>query len=104
MTDQVPMALAAAFWIAMSKLVTSPLHEMAMTMQRAEAGDLSVRVPLRQPADEVTWLARNFNSMIERLAEARLVLGEQAVLKDVEPGLESTVGVIGHVHAQEAQR
>ncbi|MBI5509067.1 MAG: HAMP domain-containing protein [Deltaproteobacteria bacterium] len=63
--------LIGTVWLALSQLVVRPLAVVARVMRRAEAGDLLARMPTDRADDEIGQLARGFNAMIERLADAK---------------------------------
>lgn len=52
------------------------IDALSRTMRRVEAGDLTARVPEEGP-DELGRLARSFNSMVARLADARRQLEDR---------------------------
>lgn len=66
-------ALIAAFF---SVSLGRRLHLFSATMRQVEAGDLSARVQDASP-DELGRLAKSFNAMVERLAEARRQLEDR---------------------------
>ncbi|MGO9830658.1 MAG: diguanylate cyclase [Myxococcaceae bacterium] len=63
----VSAALALATVISLRQLLTRPLRQLAGSMARAEAGDLSVRAEVHGE-DEIAQLARSFNRMLETTA------------------------------------
>ena len=65
------VAVLAVFFL--SALITEPLRRMVKATQRIAAGDLDTRAELATD-DEVGQLARSFNVMLDRLAEARTEL------------------------------
>jgi len=52
------------------------IEHLSRTMSRVEAGDLGARVSLRDP-DELGRLGESFNTMVERLADARRQLEDR---------------------------
>ena len=92
--------------IAVSGAVTSELGKMADAAQTVTRGDLSVRAP-EGGSDEVGQLARTFNTMLDRLAEAQRELGEMN--KELEDRVDIRTGeleeeVIEHRRTEEALR
>ena len=57
-----------SYWLAGRAF--RPIHRLALTAREIGAKDLSQRVPLPQPKDEVQELSVIFNQMIERLEQA----------------------------------
>ena len=67
------LTLLAAFsviWVLLSHWVTRPIRSLVDSVARVERGDFSARA-LVLGGDEFGKLARNFNTMVERLAEAQ---------------------------------
>lgn len=52
-------------------LIERPLHELKETIARVRDGDLAARVDFAKRSDDVGQLGRQFNKMIEQLAENR---------------------------------
>jgi signal transduction histidine kinase len=52
-------------------LIEHPLHELKETIVRVRQGDLAARVAFAKRSDDVGQLGRQFNEMIEQLAENR---------------------------------
>ena len=70
------LTLLAAFsviWVLLSHWVTRPIRSLVDSVARVERGDFSARA-LVLGGDEFGKLARNFNTMVERLAEAQAEL------------------------------
>jgi methyl-accepting chemotaxis protein len=79
------LLLGVALTIALSRLISRPLVEIAGVAQRMAAGDLTGNLALEQRADEVGLLSRNFARMAEDLRgqirgliEGATVLGSAA--------------------------
>ncbi len=62
--------LSFSIAFVMFRLVRSPLNGIVEKMAKVEAGDLSVRIT-HAPKDEIGRLTNSFNSMIERLENAK---------------------------------
>jgi len=70
------LTLLAAFsviWVLLSHWVTRPIRSLVASVARVEKGDFSARA-LVLGGDEFGKLANNFNTMVERLAEAQAEL------------------------------
>ena len=70
------LIVAAVIWIALKladKLVR-PLGELVDAAKRVAGGDLSVRVAVPKPQDEIGTLANTFNRMTKRLEEQNRAL------------------------------
>jgi signal transduction histidine kinase len=70
------LAVGALIALFFSLVLGRRLDALAATMSRVEAGDLSVRVE-EVSHDELGRLGRSFNTMVERLAEARRQLEDR---------------------------
>jgi heavy metal sensor kinase len=53
-------------WIAAGRAL-APVRSVAMAAQRISGSNLSLRIPVRDAGDELDYLIRTFNRMIERL-------------------------------------
>jgi len=62
------IALTLLYWG--KKFIQDPLGEMVQAMRKVEAGDLTVRAPVKSD-DEFGYLAKVFNTMIASLESAR---------------------------------
>ncbi|WP_433384187.1 HAMP domain-containing protein [Micromonospora sp. KLBMP9576] len=60
-------ALAALTGWLVAGRILRPLREISATTNRLSAENLSERVPVRQPADELTALAGTINGMLDRI-------------------------------------
>lgn len=69
MITLVVMALALAFGLASSRMLTLPLREMANAARQFGRGDLSARVEVQRD-DEIGELAEAFNSMADSLEKS----------------------------------
>ncbi|WP_162888076.1 ATP-binding protein [Sphingomonas mesophila] len=63
------VALAIFFALKIADRLVRPVGELVGAVERVEAGDFSVRVPVHQPRDEIAILASAFNRMTGRLQE-----------------------------------
>jgi two-component system sensor histidine kinase BaeS len=83
------LALVAA--VAATRRLAAPAERLVEASRQIEAGDLSVRVPVRGPA-ELRSLARAFNAMSSRLAatEAR----RRSVVAEVAHELRSPLSIV----------
>ncbi len=66
------MTLVLAIASMLSGAVVTPVRDLVTGMRAVAAGDLDVRVPLFA-ADEIGFLARNFNRMVAGLAEREVL-------------------------------
>jgi two-component system sensor histidine kinase CpxA len=79
------LALAGLCWLLAANLA-SPLRQLALTVDRFGAGELSARSSLAR-RDEIGDLARAFNQMAVRLQT--LLLAERRLLQDISHELRS---------------
>jgi signal transduction histidine kinase len=79
------LAVAGLCWLLAAN-IASPLRQLARTVDRFGAGDLSARVEWRR-SDEIGELARAFNQMAERLQT--LLTAERRLLQDISHELRS---------------
>lgn len=95
------LALAAVLgWFVAGRLL-SPLREMRQTARQISETDLTRRIPVENGnGDEVADLARTFNDMLDRLAEA--FAGQQAFIDDVGHELRTPLTIVqGHLELLE---
>lgn len=78
-------------WV-MSGRVLRPVEEIAQVAREIEASDLSRRISLRGPDDELTRLASTFDSMLERLDRA--FSSQRRFLADTSHDLRTPLAVI----------
>ena len=64
------MAAALAGGLLIASGLAAPLRRMARVAARVDAGDLSPRMGLHGPRDEVRTLAHSFDQMLDRLEDA----------------------------------
>ena len=64
------MAAALAGGLLVASRIANPLRRMARVAQRVDAGDLSPRMEMGGPDDEVRVLAHSFDQMLGRLQDA----------------------------------
>jgi signal transduction histidine kinase len=83
-------ALASALFSSLRRLAL-PLGDLIDAAGRAEAGDFSVRVPVRGPR-ELRALARAFNAMLERLEQT--TTRRRDLLADVTHELRTPLTII----------
>jgi len=67
------VAVASAIGLGISRNLTAPLAELAAAARHMGKGDLSARAEVKR-TDEIGELARQFNSMAERLEESFIAL------------------------------
>ena len=60
--------ITLATYLLFRRLIYRPIERLLLVMSQAEAGDLSVKAPRREP-DELGLLSRAFNRMIERIRQ-----------------------------------
>jgi two-component system, NtrC family, sensor kinase len=65
------VAICASLLITLALVIGKPMLELQSTIARVRAGDLSARVAFAKRRDEIGDLGRNFNAMVEELAESR---------------------------------
>lgn len=78
-------------WV-MSGRVLRPVEEITQVAREIEASDLSRRISLRGPEDELTRLANTFDSMLERLDQA--FSSQRRFLADTSHDLRTPLAVI----------
>jgi len=92
------IALGALFLLAiavgwiMSGRALRPVEDIAAVAREIEASDLSRRIALRGPDDELTRLADTFDGMLERLDRA--FAGQRRFLADTSHDLRTPLAVI----------
>ncbi|WP_299427590.1 HAMP domain-containing sensor histidine kinase [uncultured Meiothermus sp.] len=59
--------LALGVGYGLARYVTQPLHDIALTARRVEAGQLGSRIPRDKGRDEISLLKQRLNTMLERL-------------------------------------
>lgn len=69
----IAVLLAAGVGFAISRRISTPLHELTSVTTRMAAGDLSARAN-RSREDELGLLARSFNEMADRVEETIITL------------------------------
>jgi two-component system OmpR family sensor kinase len=79
-----------SYWLAGRAF--KPIHRLALTAREIGAKDLSQRVPVPQPKDEVQELSVIFNQMIERLEQA--FAQQRRFVADASHELRTPVAVI----------
>ncbi len=79
-----------SYWLAGRAF--KPIHRLALTAREIGAKDLSQRVPVPQPKDEVRELSVIFNQMIERLEQA--FAQQRRFVADASHELRTPVAVI----------
>lgn len=79
------LAVAGLCWL-LAVNIASPLRQLALTVDRFGAGDLSARVEAKR-RDEIGDLARAFNNMADRLQT--LLMAERRLLQDISHELRS---------------
>lgn len=65
------VAICASFLIGLALVVGRPMLELQSTIARVRAGDMTARVSFATRRDEIGDLGRNFNAMVQELAESR---------------------------------
>lgn len=97
----VTLALAAGFGWFISGRLLAPLREMRRTAQQITQTDLSGRIPVDdRNGDEVADLARTFNGMLDRLAEA--FAEQQEFIDDAGHELRTPLTIVqGHLELLE---
>lgn len=68
------LLLAARLGLEAAGRITGPIGRLAAAAHTVREGDLTVRVPVSGPQDEVYALTNSFNAMTEQLAEQRNAL------------------------------
>ena len=68
------LLLAGRLGLEAASRITGPIGRLAVAAHTVRDGDLSVRVPVSGPQDEVYALTNSFNAMTEQLAEQRNAL------------------------------
>ena len=68
------LLLAGRLGLEAAGRITGPIGRLAVAAHTVRDGDLSVRVPVSGPHDEVYALTNSFNAMTEQLAEQRNAL------------------------------
>ncbi|WP_155839382.1 sensor histidine kinase [Hyphomonas chukchiensis] len=68
------LLLAGRLGLEAAGRITGPIGRLAVAAHTVRDGDLSVRVPVSGPQDEVYALTNSFNAMTEQLAEQRNAL------------------------------
>lgn len=63
------LCVTAVAWVLLSRLVVRPLASLARAADRAAAGDLTARVPIRGTGDEFDRTAEAFNRMAVEVSE-----------------------------------
>jgi signal transduction histidine kinase len=69
------LLVVGAVVFAHSRFVEEPIQALVRAMGRVEEGNLNARVPVKT-ADELGYLARRFNSMVQEIEKARKDLEE----------------------------
>jgi two-component system sensor histidine kinase CpxA len=85
------LAIALLGWLLSIGIVT-PLHRVAIAVERFGKGDLSARVQSKRN-DEIGDLARSFDSMADRIET--LLTAERRLLQDVSHELRSPLARLG---------
>jgi signal transduction histidine kinase len=65
------VAICASLLIGLALVVGRPMLELQSTIARVRTGDLSAGVSFANRKDEIGDLGRNFNAMVQELAESR---------------------------------
>jgi hypothetical protein len=65
------VAICASFLIGLALVVGRPMLELQSTIARVRAGDMAARVGFAIRKDEIGDLGRNFNAMVQELADSR---------------------------------
>jgi signal transduction histidine kinase len=65
------VAICASLLIGLALVVGRPMLELQSTIARVRTGDLAARVSFANRKDEIGDLGRNFNAMVQELAESR---------------------------------
>lgn len=65
------VAICASFLIGLALVVGRPMLELQSTIARVRAGDMAARVGFATRKDEIGDLGRNFNAMVQELADSR---------------------------------
>ncbi|MEP0848578.1 MAG: HAMP domain-containing protein [Phycisphaerae bacterium] len=91
------LALAAIMWIGLSRLIVEPLSQLTRHAVRVgTTNDLTARLNVRG-RDEISILAREFNGMVDRLADARAQMLEMAHRAGKSEVARSVLHNIGNV-------
>ena len=72
----IALLLGVAMILFLTRIIASPLREIAGIAERVASGDLTVNVPADSRADEVGALARAFRAMIENLRRTTREINE----------------------------
>lgn len=93
----VAAAIALGLGFILFRQITAPLNALASASDKIAAGDLSARAPERGN-DEITRVARSFNTMADHLARSETA--RRNMLADVAHELRTPIGVIqSHLEA-----
>ncbi|MBI5649527.1 MAG: sensor histidine kinase [Chloroflexi bacterium] len=72
--------IVAGFGVALAiiftRILVRPLHDIVRAMRRVQVGDLTAQIPIWAP-DEIGALQTEFNTMVNRLREARAMRDRQ---------------------------
>lgn len=63
----VSIILCCILTIFISRRVSKPIKEIVSAMEKVEKGDINTRVELKESDDEIGYMARRFNEMVESL-------------------------------------
>jgi len=101
-----PLALLAAGITGdrMARKALNPLEDMARLTERITARSLSDRIPIEDPNDELGYMARVLNSLLERLEESFIKLKQ--FTSDVSHELRTPLAslrIVGEVGLQSQQ-
>lgn len=77
LTGLVGLLLGSIMVLALSRLLSAPLHKLSEAARQVADGDLSLRSSLSQRLDEIGQLAASFNQMAE--AQQERIGAEQAI-------------------------
>ncbi len=90
------LLLAARLGLEAAGRVTTPIGRLAAAAHAVRDGDLSVRVPVTGPRDELQALSHSFNGMTEQLSEQRDALVRAREESDVRRSfVESLLAEVG---------
>ena len=86
--------LVTALCLALAYHIAAPIHSIQSTARKVAEGDLSARVPVlvTRRFDELSFLARDFDAMVIRLA--MLIQTQKTLLKSVSHELRSPLARI----------